>query len=204
MRMRAAVAVVATALAAAAPALAEEPSGYGKTQGAIPGILIGPKVNLVALPPGVGLEAKLLGNSLGLAFDLGFVPPTTISNAKVSWTDWSLAARYYPWAARFYVGAALGSRSFTAKATDDVTGLEAKADVTSRYVAPEIGWKFVWESGFFLGIDLGYQIILSKKTTFDIPGGIDPGKSQDVTDASDDLGKIGLPILTLVQLGYFF
>ena len=51
------------------PPVADESGAYGKTQGAIPAILLGPKLNLVALPPGIGLEAKLLGNSLGLSLD---------------------------------------------------------------------------------------------------------------------------------------
>ena len=199
-----AAAVLAAALVAASPAVADESGAYGKTQGAIPGILLGPKLNLVALPPGIGLEAKLLGNSLGLSLDLGLVPSVTISNASDSWIDLNLGARYYPWRARFYVGAAVGGRSFSATATDTAKNLQAKATVTSFYLAPEIGWKFVWDGGFFLGIDLGYQIIISANTTLDIPSGVDPAKSKNVTDAADKIGKIGLPVLTLLQLGYFF
>jgi hypothetical protein len=202
----AAVLAVAVAIATASPALAGEAAGYGKTQGAIPGILVGPKLNLIALPPGIGVEAKLLENSLGLSFDLGIVPPVKLGEASASWLDWSFGARYYPWRARFYLGAAVGSRTFAASATDSSTGVDrkAKADVTSFYLAPELGWKFVWDGGFFMGIDLGYQIIVSKKVTLDIPGGIDPKKSKDVTDAADNVGKIGLPVLTLLQVGYFF
>jgi hypothetical protein len=202
--MRAIAVAVAAAIAAASPALAEEQASYGKTQGAIPGILVGPKLNVIALPPGLGLEAKLLGNQMGLAFDYGFIPTQTIDKASVSWTDWSLAARWYPWAARFYVGAAYGSRNFSVSAKDDKTGQEAKASVSSNYIAPELGWKFVWDSGLFLGIDLGYQIVLGHSATFTIPGGVDPSKEKDVRDASDTVGKTGLPILTLLQVGYFF
>ncbi len=200
--MRALAAILA--LAAASPALAD--GGYGKTQGVIPGVLLGPRLNLVALPPGVGVEARMLGNALGLSLDFGFVPGTTIGGASVSWNDLSLGARYYPWSARFYLGARLGSRSFSASAEDSSTGitLKAKASVTSTYLAPELGWRFMWESGFFMGIELGYQVILSTSATFDIPGGVDPTKQKDVRDAADQIGKIGLPILTLVQVGWYF
>jgi len=202
-------AAIAAILAIASPARADEPA-YGKTQGAIPGILIGPKLNIFAIPPGFGLEAKLLENKLGLAFDLGIIPTTKAvdsgdsGEATLQWLDWSLAARYYPWAARFYVGLAAGGRTITAAAKNNQTGVEAKAEVSSTYIAPEIGWKFVWDAGFFMGIDLGYQIIVSNSSSFTLPRGVDPKDEKDVRDLSDQLGKTGLPILTLLQVGWLF
>jgi hypothetical protein len=195
----------ALVLASSSPALAS--ADYGKTEGVVPGVLFGPHLNLIALPPGFGLEARTLSNRLGLSLDYGFVPTVTVEEAKASWNDLSLGARFYPWAGRFYLGARVGTRSFEASAKDDTSpgaALEAKAKVKSTYLAPELGWRFAWQSGFFLGIELGWQLILSSKTTLDIPVTTDPQTRDDVIDAADVVGDTGLPVLTLVQLGWYF
>jgi hypothetical protein len=199
MRMLAAVA----ALVLASPAVGR--ADTWKT-GVVPGVLLGPHLNLISLPPGAGLEVRTLSNQLGFSFDFGWVPPVTVSNARASWTDLSLGARWYPFASAFYVGARGGQRGFKATAKDTTAGsnLEAKATVTGTYLAPELGWRFSWQSGFFMGIELGYQFILSHTETLDVPGGIDPKTQADVSDAADVIGKTGLPVLTLLQLGYYF
>lgn len=188
--------------AAPAPALSE-PVGYGKTQGLIPYTVIGPKLAILPLPGvyGVGLEAKFL-SLVGVGIDYVAIPTVTLGDVKAGYSDLSFNARVFPWKGRFYVGAALGSRSFTAKASDSA-GNEAKIDVKSTYLAPEIGWRFVWPSGFFMGIDLGYQIILSPKTTLTANLSVDPVDRKNVEDAGDQIGKIGLPIISLLQLGFY-
>lgn len=196
----------ALALALASPALAAS-SGYGKTEGAVPGVLFGPHLNLLALPPGLGLEVRALENQLGLSLDFGFVPSTTIEQAEASWNDLSLAARWYPWAGRFFLGARAGTRSFEASAKDETAPgvtTEASAKVRSTYLAPELGWRFAWQNGFFMGIELGWQLILSSDTTLDIPAATDPQTRADVVDAADAVGDTGLPILTVLQLGWYF
>lgn len=199
--------------AAAAVALALASTGVARADtwktGVIPGALIGPHLNLLSLPPGIGVEVRTLSNQLSVSFDYGYVPPVTISNAKLSWGDYAFGARWYPWAAAFYLGARYGWRSFEASAKDTSTlaanaTVEAKAKVTGNYLAPELGWRFAWQSGFFMGIELGWQVMLSHTTSFDLPAGVDPQSQKDVTDAADQVGKTGLPVLTLLQLGYYF
>ena len=53
-------------------------------------------------------------------------------------------------------------------------------------------------------MDLGYQIILSNKLTFDLPILVPAEDRKDVQDAANDLGKIGFPIVSLLQLGWYF
>jgi hypothetical protein len=186
----------------------EAAPGYGKTRGLIPGILIGPKLSIISVPtPSIGLEAKLLGNRLGLSFDYDLLPGVDVGDVEVDYTDWNIGAKWYPWQRSFFVGAALGSRSFGASATATEGGVSetVKAEVSTTYLAPEIGWRWVWNSGFFMGMDLGYQIVLSSDVTLEIPGVVSLSEeSEDVRDAADDLGKIGFPIVSLLQVGFFF
>ncbi len=189
------------AAVALAPALASAEEGYGKTEGIIPGVVFGPKLSIVAENPGIGVEAKI-ENRVGIAFDYGYVPDTSIQSVKIGWSDPSVALKVYPFAGRFYVGAAYGQRSFRARARDDV-GLEVGAKVTTTYVAPQLGWNVVWKSGFFMQWDLGYQLVLSHSAHLDIPIAADPGTTKDVDDATRRIGKTGLPVIGLLRLGWF-
>jgi hypothetical protein len=194
-----------TGPAASPIAPVEAAPGYGKTEGLIPGMLIGPKLSLVAAPnPSIGLEAKLLDNRLGLSFDYDLLPDIDMMDVEVGYTDWNLAAKWYPWQRSFFVGAAFGRRSFHASAKDAVSGYEARAEVSATYFAPQIGWRWVWNSGFFMGMDLGYQLMLSTKVTVKAGDVSLTSETEDVQAAADDLGTIGLPIVSLLQVGYFF
>jgi hypothetical protein len=193
------------ASAAPAPNLSA-PETYGKPAGLIPYTLIGPKLAVLPIPGvyGVGLEAKFL-NLVGVGIDYNAFPTVKLGDVKAGYNDLSFNARVFPWKGRFYLGAAVGSRSFSAKATDSASGQEIKVEVKSTYIAPELGWRFVWTSGFFMGIDLGYQIVLSPKTTLTLPAvaSVDPTDKKNVQDAGDQIGKIGLPIVSLLQFGFY-
>jgi hypothetical protein len=186
-----------------APIAAVSPEPYGKR-----GVLIGPKLSLLALPPGLGLEARLF-DTLGISVDFNFIPSVKVSrdstkDSRAKYADLSVAARWFPWHRSFYLGASLGTRDFKASAHDNLTFETASAEVTSTYIAPQLGWRFIGKSGFFYGIDLGYQIILSSTQTFVLPASTDPEQAQDLRRAANDLGQLGFPILTLVQLGWYF
>jgi hypothetical protein len=194
-----------------APELSQAKKGYGKREGLIPGLLIGPKLSIVNLPsPAIGLELKTLDNLIGASFDFGIIPDVSISGASAGFSDWNVGAKVYPYRGRFFVGALYGSRSFHASAMDSVTLLTAKLDISSAYIAPEIGWRFVWESGLFMGLDLGWQFVLSHSTTLTVPTGVPASQQASfddakkaVTDAGDIIGDVGLPVLGLVQIGFF-
>ena len=195
------------AFALAALALGGISSAEEKTSGILPGLLVGPRLSLLALPtPGAGLEVRGPG-PFGASLDLGYIPMVSVGghgNAKIGFTNVSGAGRIYPFSRSFFLGAAVGSRSFRAKARDDATGAEARASVASVYLAPELGWRWIWGSGFFMGVDLGWQFVLSHKATFDFPATAKPKDVTDVQHAADRVGKAGLPVLGLLQLGWFF
>ncbi|HET6439813.1 MAG TPA: hypothetical protein VFG59_17235 [Anaeromyxobacter sp.] len=190
--------VAALSLALATPALAE------KTEGVIPGVLIGPKLGLVSFPtPTVGVEAKLW-RVLGLSFDYGLVPDFKLKDVTVGWTNWAAGARLFPFRGSFFVGALYGERSLTLKERDKSTGLKASARLNSTYLAPELGWRSLWNSGFFMGLDLGWQFVTHKKERLTIPSGYDVDKEKDVHRDADRVAKAGIPVLGLLQIGWYF
>jgi hypothetical protein len=188
-----------------APPPPVEPAAYGKSSGVIPGVVFGPKLSILSIPaPGVGFEAKIL-NAFGLSFDYDLIPKVSLMEVSAGYHDWNVAAKWYPWRGAFFLGAAVGRRTFEASAKDVTTGLKASVEVESSYVVPEIGWRWVWNSGFFLGMDLGYQIVTSSRTKLEIPSvAATTDAAEDVTHAGEDLGRIGFPILSLLQVGIFF
>lgn len=189
---------------AAAP---QREAGYGKTDGLVPGLLIGPKLSLLNLPTlgGIGIEVKAL-NLVGASFDYGLIPDITVSNVTAGMTNWSVGAKVYPFRGSFFLGAAYGNRTFHGTVVDNSTGtnLSGRVDVSSSYLAPEIGWRWVWNSGFYMGMDLGWQFVLSdtvtKSANFNL---LDPAKQKDLNDATDKVGTAGLPIIGLLQVGFF-
>lgn len=188
---------------AAAPRTAEP--GYGKPEGILPGVVFGPKLSIVNLPaPAVGLEAKFL-NLFGASVDYGLIPDLTLRGVKMSLTEWSVGAKLYPFRGRFFLGAAYGSRTFKGSKVDHSTGtpLEAKVDVTSTYLAPGLGWRFVQPGGFFMGIDLGWQFVVHSRTKVQAPAGVSDSDLKDVKDMGRRVGKAGLPAVGLLELGFF-
>jgi hypothetical protein len=189
---------------------ADEPEGYGKTQGIIPGIplLFGPKLS-VALPhPSIGLEVKF-DNFIGGSFDYGFIPDITVSNASANMKGWHLDGRVYPFRGAFFLGAALGRRTMEGSYTDTTaipgTSITGKATVDVTYLAPEIGWRWVYQSGLFMGVELGWEFVLSMSTQYnDQFNALPDQKKNDINSAIDKYGKVGLPHLALFQIGYFF
>jgi hypothetical protein len=191
-------------------------------------VRIGPKISVLPLPGliGVGLEARLK-DTVTLSVEYGLLPEfhvhgvetssdgsgttSTISDMAVSYRNLAFGARWIPWHRAFHLGLSYGQRSVKATAKGTVTsgGLStsgvATVEATSSYLAPELGWRWMWESGFFLGLDLGWQFIVSPSSRVDVPKNAFPaGKLKDYTDLANQVAEQGFPVLSLLQLGWYF
>jgi len=197
MKLRASALLVA--LLVATPALADT-----KTEGLIPGVLFGPKLSLLSIPnPGAGLEVKILRH-FGASFDYLFLPDITISNVTVNSHLWNVAAKVYPFGGAFHAGLAVGAYRFQGTVVDSATGLSGKAVVSSTFIAPQVGWRWVWGSGFFLATDLGWAFPLSFNTSVEAPPQVPSGTLTDIKTNADKYAKIGIPLFGLLQLGWLF
>ncbi len=191
----------------ARPKFPPVPQEDTKTEGLIPGILFGPKLSIISLPtPALGVEVKAY-QLFGASFDYGFIPDFKAGSVTLGMKTWNVGAKVYPMRGAFFLGASLGGYTFTGKSTvSDVNGqpVAAKLDISATFIAPEIGWRWVWTSGFFTGLELGWQFPLNYKSTLDVPGGASSGSIKDVRDNADKYVKSGLPMLGLFELGWFF
>src|SRR6266568_1762485 len=181
----------------------------GKARGLLGPVLIGPNVTILQLPTGptFGLEVK--GHRLwGVSFDYGFIPKVNVAQAKVSFDAWTLAAKVFPFRGAFFVGAGYGHYKLTGETqqVDSNTGISgsAKAEVSSYFIEPGIGWRWVRPGGFFTGLDLSWQFPVGYKSTVTAPDlGSLGGTVKDIQENADKYLKRGLPSLGFLRLGWF-
>lgn len=197
---------VAPAPAAAAPAK-EVDDGY-RTSGIIPGVLLGPKATATLLfPPSVmvGAEVRVIGY-IGASFEYGVFPRNqTIQGYTTQISSWSAGLRAYPWRGAFFVGAVLGRYdvSFSQTAGAGSQFQTASLDIAATYLGPQIGWKWTWDFGLFLGLNLGYGFSLDYKSTMTNPA-LASSDLVNIQKNADQYVKTGIPIVTLLELGFLF
>jgi hypothetical protein len=192
---------------AAAPAPAAKDDGY-RTEGLIPGVLIGPKVSATLLfPPNVmvGAELRVIGY-IGASFEYGVFPRNqTIQGYTGEIRSWSAGLRAYPFRGAFFVGAVLGNYDVTLSQT--VSGYPQSQTVTlnvsSMYLGPQIGWKWTWDFGLFLGLNLGYGFSLDYQSKL-TPAQVYGTDLTTIQQNADKYLKPGVPILTLLEIGFLF
>lgn len=137
-----------------------------------------------------------------------------VSGADLEIKNTQIGLHWHPWAGSFFVGALYGTRSLTGEKTDVVSGFNAtvKAEITSNYLTPMVGW--LWgadDGGFFGSIELGYLMPSAVKTTIstNAPAAVQTTTSYqdletDVKNTGKKAGEMGLPHITLVKLGWLF
>jgi len=169
-----------------------------KESGLIPGVLLGPRLSLLALPtPTLGAEAKIL-RYLGVSFDYGFLPKLTVADLTVKYDMWNIAARVYPWG-RFFIGAIYGHYGMDGAAANG-TGA-GSAHVSSTFIGPQIGGRWIQPSGFFTAVDLawGFPLSFSSEATPDATG-----KTLEFKQNAEKYLHHGVPLIGLVSFGYLF
>jgi hypothetical protein len=192
----------------AAPAVAQPVTDTGpRTEGLIPGILIGPKVSATLLfPPSVmvGVELKVIGY-IGASFEYGVFPRSQdVSSYHLQINSWSAGLRAYPFRGAFFVGAVLGRYELTGSQVPAPGSLGGPTtlNVSSTYVGPQIGWKWAFDFGLFLGLNLGYGFSIDYKSTLTPVGAT--GDLKTAQENVDKYLKPGVPIFTLLELGWLF
>lgn len=124
-----------------------------------------------------------------------------------------LQLRYHPNATAFFWGLAAGNHIVTVTKTQTISGqsVSGEAKINAGYVTPELGWIATWNSGFTLGFELGWLVPTSNTTDFssNAPAMVQSTPEyiklkKDVEDQGDQLGKSGVPYVTVLRLGWVF
>jgi hypothetical protein len=135
-------------------------------------------------------------------------------------------ARWHPWSGAFFLGMILGGQSLFANVQQvfPVSGYgnilgRVEAKVSSPYLTPHFGWLWIFQNGFTLGLELGWQFPLGAKTEIKISSD-DPlteaviqqiqatpeyqKAANDVADIGNKFGKTPLPYFTALRIGWMF
>lgn len=183
-----------------------KPDDGPRTEGLIPGVLVGPKVAAALLfPPNVmvGVELKVLG-WVGVSFDYGVFPhDDAYGGYKVTANTWNVGLKAYPFRGAFFVGLVYGSYDLTGTQDAGVPVLATSLNLKSSYLGPQIGWKWAFDFGLFLGLNMGYGFSLDYTSTLVGPPGSSAGDLRTIQENADKYLKPGAPIFTLLEIGWF-
>lgn len=188
---------------------------YGKKNRNLGDFVVGPYLTAVALPRPIsfGVEAKWK-DLMGLSGAYGFFPQVTVSSVKLKITGYDFRLKIYPFRGAFFLGVGMGSQTFTGSMTKTISTIATTGTIVqdNSFIAPHMGWNWTWDSGFFMGLDLGVQLSMKRKNTFssDVTNTLVTSSAEytalqaDILKQADLIGKTPLPLLTLIKIGYFF
>jgi len=185
-----------------------------------PGLLIG-----LGIPRPSGEIAVKLGDYLAVGGQYSMLPEISFPgvDAKLETSAIQGTLRVFPFGGSFYLGVGGGVQTLKASMTEG--DISATSDLSSPVVTPQLGWLWMWDSGFTLGLSLGAQIpfgddpeVTASFNGVPVPPAGEPvpaGIPQDKADKANDLrgkvkdaaklvGKTPLPQIDLIKIGFFF
>ncbi|MBI2395836.1 MAG: hypothetical protein HYV09_40100 [Deltaproteobacteria bacterium] len=138
--------------------------------------------------------------------EYGFLPIAQIAGVDVTYRSWSADARWFPFrGGPFFVGVRAGRQHLAGSKTVTVSGWGSATGSTtadSWYVNPRLGLFRMWDSGFFVGADVGLKLPLGHSYAESVPYG--QAMPEGVTAVRDTMSAKVIPTVTLAQLGFAF
>lgn len=185
-----------------------------KTMGVLGPVTFGPVLTFPGFPTPLrfGLDVKYT-DIFQISFDYGLFPKLTVSNVSVKFNSWRLGAKVFPFRGAMYVGLSFGKQSFDGTMSNTVQNqaVNYALHVDSTILVPHIGWKWNWESGLFMGMELGVQLATKSTSAFDSNADNSIKSADEYTSAQADVeakgntfGKQALPHFALFQIGWMF
>lgn len=172
-------------------------------------------VGIVSIPRPINVELSLKPNEL-LGFGVGFsmIPRIEVDEFAANMYAFNAVGRIFPFKGSFYVGLGAGVQNINVEAYQDIRNQRYTGQVehTSLFVTPQVGWLWMWDSGFTLGLNLGAQIPLTSSPEVTIRNAagreVDPGRAAELRDDVNDVAKVlgfyPLPAFDLLKIGFFF
>jgi hypothetical protein len=189
---------------------------YGKRNALLGPIAIGPTIGVgFPHPIKVAADIKYL-DWAGLQVGSGFLPTLKFGDKSLGITGFDARVRIHPFRGSFSLGLAFGSYEATGSYTSNFgtpfTGT-AKVAFQASYLAPHVGWRWTWNSGFFVGVDLGWQFTRTPTVTTSLessaPAAIRTtseyiSKEREIRDFLTNWASKDIPSFTLLQFGWLF
>jgi len=152
----------------------------------------------------LGLNYADLPNNFSAEARLNFFT-VSVGIASVRLTKPEINAKWHPFAGGFFVGMGWGVQYATATATEPNTRAGIKYSIVSETVTTTFGW--LWglsEPGFFGGLDFSYQNPYNVRTVIETDVPVSDDSFQEAKNAGEKFGSVGLPLFTLIRIGYMF
>lgn len=176
-----------------------------------------PSVNLLSFPHELdGSLEMVFSERFGIKYSHGLNFNGTIDNNHVSLDNQLLALRAYPNQGAWFLGIGFGHHEVNAHRTDTINGFETTtyAQIKSDYISPTTGYKWVYESGITIGVEIGWifatngvsTTLSSNQDANPFVTG-DPDYSRRRRDAEDSISSYvnnGTITIGLFELGYTF
>jgi hypothetical protein len=190
-----------------------------------PGIAIG-----VPHPFQFQLEMRVPSPRWSFGLALGYLPLNFQVGSRntpldLSIGNFELATRWHPWKGVFYLGANFGRRTIRATVRETIAvesiGVPVRIDgeVRGNYFTPHLGWLWTFDSGLFIGLNLGLQFGYGGASSLDVTieepllntlltlveqTAVYRELEDKVEDSVSKIGNINLPYITLFQIGFLF
>jgi hypothetical protein len=184
---------------------------------------MGPSISLT-LPHflNYSIDAIILSR-WGISFNLGSAS-RTIDDVEISSNHIDGRIRWFPWAASFFVGVGYGRQNIAGKYTKSIEvsgkGYDVATEVSAKssYYIPHIGWMWLGDSGFHIGVDAG--AFIPQKANSSISASYATADDEvikkleasseygavvtKIQDGVDRFTKKTLPFVTMLRIGYMF
>ena len=151
-------------------------------------------INYVDLPKNLSAEVRL-----------NFFFTISAGIASVRLTKPEVNVKWHPFTSSFFLGIGLGHQIATATATEPSSGAGVKYSVSSSVATTTLGWLWgISDVGLFGGVDVSYQNPYHVYTTIDTAIPADDTAYTDAREAGEKFGNLGLPLITLIRIGYLY
>lgn len=188
---------------------------------------VGFMIGVLSLPRPIEAElAFKVGRWFGFGVQASFLPRISVPaiDGKLDLKAMQGVFRWYPFGNAFYVGGGLGYQNFQASLGETIDNGELKisADMSGAFMVPQLGWMWIFDSGFAMGLSFGLQIPIPKEpvvtATYNgqpVPDQPTSSVPQDVVNeaqtTSDNVRSVAklivrypFPQVDFLRLGFFF
>lgn len=175
-----------------------------------------PSINVLNFPHPFGGSAEIVFSEVfGIKYTKSFRPRGTFNETKVQLDDQSITLRSYPNRGPWFVGLGYGHHTVDGERNEVVNGFDTKiyAHVQSDYLVPTTGFKWIYESGFTIGVEIGWIFAMNSSTNVTSSQDLNPfvnanqeyrNRLQDAENSVNKYVKDGTPTIGLLEIGWTF